>query len=84
MNRVHDGTEALIESARTSEPVLKAIGQAQEQVTAAILQLNVALAALQKDPGDVGERIKRAIVLRGTVENLVNEGFRVKSEQEMA
>jgi hypothetical protein len=77
---VTDAVEIFARQARESQQVLDVIGRAQEQMTTLVLELNRELAKLQRDPGDVGERIKRAILLRGTVENLVNEAIRRKEE----
>lgn len=76
------GMDRLLGDARTSRAVTGVIARAQEQVTAAVLDLDDALALLQDDPDDVGERIKRAMIVRGTLENIVNEAFRVKVERE--
>jgi hypothetical protein len=77
-----DPVNELVEVARQSEPMVKAIERAQKKITDAVLELDDQLAKLQAEPHDVGESIKRAFVLRGTVDNLVNQAFAVKMERE--
>jgi len=79
---VTDPVNELVEVARQSGPTLKVIERAQKKITAAVLELDDQLAKLQAEPHDVGEGIKRAFVLRGTVDNLVNQAFAVKMEKE--
>lgn len=71
----------LLVLARASQPCLDVVARMREQVTALVLELDDALAELQRDPGDVGESLKRAFVLRGTVDNIMEKAFSEKVER---
>jgi hypothetical protein len=77
---IESAEDRLIGRARASEEVLSAIASAQAEVTQVLLRLDAALAACQDDPRDVGERIIRALVLRGTMENVLREAYQKKTD----
>lgn len=83
MSREPSPINDLAEQAKDSQAVLGVIAAFQGQANHFLLSLDSALADLQRDPGDVGERIKRALVLRGTTSNILNRAFeeKVKAEE---
>ncbi len=74
--------QQLAAKARESAAVLDAMIKARELVIEAVLGMDDALASLQQEPSDVVDLTARALVLRGTVENVVEEAFRVRDERE--
>jgi len=65
----------LREKAASDPTVLEAVQAAELLIQGAVQGLEAAMAGVQDDPSDVGERIVRSFLVRGTVGHLVEKAF---------
>lgn len=68
--------DALVERARQSPAVVKALDRLHETLIPLMMRLDQAIAKEQTDPDDVGERIARSLVLIGAADNILKSATR--------
>jgi hypothetical protein len=77
-----DMQQDLVAAARADTATTAAIQAMMDSLPAGVAALDSALAGLQSDPADVGSAIVRGLVLRGTLNNVVQTAIKDYQDKE--
>jgi hypothetical protein len=67
--------EVLVAMAQQTPEVVDVLARSTDAMSAFIKELDSALARVQDDPQDLGSRMARSLVLRGSAESILNAAY---------